>query len=325
MRFASLVQCAGYSIIVSLTNVSKTLAENQPPFMRLIHITDPHLSSLDDQAFTRLHGKRRSGYLSWHRNRRHEHRPEILEQLTDVVVAHAPDQVLVTGDLVHIGLESEMREAAQWLRRLGPPENVFLVPGNHDNYAADSLQAMREHWADYLPAGDPQDGDYTSGYPVVRRYNGVALVGVNTSCVTRAFSAAGELGCEQRQRLALALDENTVSGGFTCLLIHHPPFPGMTRKRKALRDAPQLLELAGQQPPDLVLYGHIHINREELQLGIHSFCTASASSVHEASFRIIDLERDDEGWQCQVRLMKLDRDSSRPAAFSLAAESCWRT
>ena len=47
--------------------------------------------------------------------------------------------MLVTGDLVHIGLEQEMSEAAQWLRSLGPPEKVILVPGNHDNYAADSL------------------------------------------------------------------------------------------------------------------------------------------------------------------------------------------
>jgi 3',5'-cyclic AMP phosphodiesterase CpdA len=325
MRFASLVQYAGHSIIVSLANVSKTLEEKLFALMRLIHITDPHLSSLEDQTFARLHGKQRSGYLSWLRNRRHVHRPEILEQLTAVVGTYAPDQVLVTGDLIHIGLESEMREAAQWLHRLGPPDKVFLVPGNHDNYTADSLQTMRRHWADYLPADELPGGDYVSGYPVVRQCDGVTLVGVNTACVTRIFSAAGELGDEQRQRLALALDNNSGSDAFTCLLIHHPPFPGMTKRRKALRDATELLELASQQPPDLVLYGHIHVNREDLQRGIHSFCTASASSVHDASFRVIDLEKQDQGWHCRVQLMTLEREHDQPAAFRLAAESAWRT
>ena len=82
--------------------------------MRLIHITDPHLSSLDGLSFMGLRGKRRSGYLSWYRKRRHVYRPGILDQLTKAVNSHQPDLVLLTGDLIHIGLESEMIEAAAW-------------------------------------------------------------------------------------------------------------------------------------------------------------------------------------------------------------------
>jgi 3',5'-cyclic AMP phosphodiesterase CpdA len=292
--------------------------------MRLIHLTDPHLSSLDSQSFNSLQGKRRSGYLSWRRKRRHVHRPEILDRLTEEVAAHEPDQILLTGDLVHIGLESEMIEAADWMRRLGPPEKILLVPGNHDNYAANSLPAMYRHWADYLPAEFPQDGDYTTGYPLVRERNGIKLVGVNTACVTRIFSAAGELGGEQRLRLASALEKNPGGDEITCLLIHHPPFPGMTRRRKALRDAAQLLELVGQSPPDLVLYGHIHRNREDQRGPIHSFCTASASSISNASFRIIDLEKEERAWHCRVRLMSLESGSATKAVFRLASESSWR-
>ena len=293
--------------------------------MRLIHLTDPHLSSLDSQSFGNLQGKRRSGYLSWHRNRRHEHRAEILHQLTDEVASHQPDQVLLTGDLIHIGLESEMIEAAAWMRRLGPPEKVMLVPGNHDNYAANSLPAMYRRWTDYLPSGFPPDGDYTSGYPQVRELGGVRLVGVNTACVTRVFSATGELGNEQRQRLAGVLERNTTGDDFSCLLIHHPPFPGMTRSRKALKDAAQLLELVSQFPPDLLLYGHIHRNQETVQGRIHSFCTASASSIVNASFRIIDLAKVHNGWHCRVRLFSLDQGGSSGAVFKLAGESVWQT
>ena len=171
--------------------------------MRLIHITDPHLSSLDSLSFTGLRGKRRSGYLSWRNKRRHVHRPEILEQLTEAVNSHQPDLVLLTGDLIHIGLEREMIEAAAWLRRLGPPEKVMFIPGNHDNYARDSLSAMYQHWGSYLPAGGGLAADYTAGYPVVRKTQDVQLLGVNTSCVTRVFSATGKLGKDQRQRLAV--------------------------------------------------------------------------------------------------------------------------
>ncbi|MFC1719953.1 metallophosphoesterase family protein, partial [Pseudomonadota bacterium] len=138
-------------------------------------------------------------------------------------------------------------------------------------------------------------------------------------------SAAGELGNEQRQRLAGVLAQNATGDEFACLLIHHPPFPGMTRPRKALKDAAQLLELVGQYPPDLVLYGHIHQNRENVQGRIHSFCTASASSIDNASFRIIDLEKEQNGWHCRVRLFSLEGGGSTGAAFTLAGESAWQT
>ena len=72
------------------------------------------------------------------------------------------------------------------------------------------------------------------GYPVVRTIDGVRLIGVNTSCVTRIFSAEGELGKAQLSRLREALgrpvsgpaSESPDHSEFTCLLIHHPPPAG---------------------------------------------------------------------------------------------------
>jgi len=291
--------------------------------MRLIHLTDPHLSSLAQQRFLSLRGKRRSGYLSWYRNRRHVHRPEILEQLTLAVSAESPDQVLLGGDLVHIGLEQEMVEAAQWLRRLGSPEKVMLVPGNHDNYASDSNAAMVRHWGDYLPADARHGNDYAAGYPVARELTNVKLLGVNTSCVTRIFSAAGELGTEQQSRLSRALERDPGDQRFQCLLIHHPPLPGMTKRRKALRDAAQLAGILGRHPPDLVLYGHIHSNREHQFGDARIYCTASASSVGNASYRVFDVEHDELGWTCRMRLMTLDPTSEPGAGFSLSEKAAW--
>ncbi len=292
--------------------------------MRLIHITDPHLSSLDSLGFTSLHGKRRSGYLSWYKKRRHIYRPETLEQLTESVNSHQPDLVLLTGDLVHIGLESEMIEAANWLRRLGPPEKVMFVPGNHDNYARDSLAAMYKHWGSYLPAANGLAADYTAGYPMVRETQDVSLIGVNTSCVTRIFSARGKLGKGQRQRLTGALQKEPGDRRFQCLLIHHPPLPGMTQRRKALRDSGQLEGIIRQHPPDLVLYGHLHNNREHVHGNTRIFCTASAASIRDASYRIFDVNKSESGWQCRMRLMTLENGAGLHGSFSVSSESHWQ-
>ena len=126
--------------------------------MRLIHVTDPHLSSLAQFSFSSARGKRRSGYLSWYRNRRHIHRREILDQLVQAAQADCPDQFLVTGDLVHIGLEDEMIQAGEWLRALGGPERVTLIPGNHDVYAPASQAATydTERFLALLMAGSSE-------------------------------------------------------------------------------------------------------------------------------------------------------------------------
>ncbi len=299
--------------------------------MRLIQLTDPHLSSLESFNFFGVKGKRKSGYLSWYRNRRHIHRPEILEQLTRAVHDESPDRILLTGDLVHLGLEDEIIEAASWLRQLGTPQQVMLVPGNHDNYAVDSLAAMQRYWCDYLPAQDTAATDYTAAYPVEKTVGGLRLLGLNTSCVSRIFSAQGELGKAQLSRLrdALGGPASTRPGQalnrsvFTCLLIHHPPLPGMASKRKALRDAGDLQHIIKEQQPDLVLYGHIHCNRQQQHGEIRSFCTASASSINNASYRVFDVEKMAQGWRCHMRLMSLNKNAGAGASFTVAGELSW--
>lgn len=290
--------------------------------MRLIHITDPHLSNLDDTSFLKLRGKRRSGYLSWYRNRRYEHRREVLDALIDSARQQDPDLLVLTGDLVHIGLDSEIREAAHWLQSLGPPEKVILVPGNHDNYAQDSLDSIYRYWGDYLPerlAGDPS---YTSGYPFVKKSGQVHLTGINSSCITRIFSATGTLGNAQLERLETSLDATQNEQAFSCLLIHHPPVPGIIGRRKALTDDSRLAAVIRRRQPQLVLYGHIHVNREDRLGETRMYCTASASSAETASYRIFDLEPESGAWQCKMRLMTLDGPGGQ---FRLASEACWQS
>jgi len=293
--------------------------------MRLIHLTDPHLSSLGSQRFLQLRGKRRSGYLSWYKNRRHVHLPAILENLAGAIKSEEADQVLLTGDLVHIGLESEIAEAAGWLEQLGPPANLMLIPGNHDNYAGDSLDAMVRHWGDYLPYGNAEgtEAGYTAGYPVLKELEDLRIIGLNSSCTTRIFSAAGQLGAEQQSKLGSMLETGQAEGKFQCVLIHHPPFPQMTKRRKALRDDRQLKKLLTAQPPHLVLYGHLHRDLEHIHGRTHIYCTASASSTEGASYRVFDIEKSGRGWNCEMRLMCLPAGSKPSASLVITARSSW--
>ena len=72
-----------------------------------------------------LFNKRALGYLSWRRKRRFEHRREVLEALQRDLRTVALDQLLVTGDLTHIGLpRSSSRPATgcnSWATRTSRP------------------------------------------------------------------------------------------------------------------------------------------------------------------------------------------------------------
>jgi len=295
--------------------------------MRLVHLTDPHLSSLDNVGFSSLLGKRLSGYLSWRKNRSKHYLPAVLERLETAVLAENPDQVLLTGDLVQIGLESEIRRAADWLAAFSPPENVMLVPGNHDVYAGGSDAMVSRYWADYLfqTTAPAADGELTDRFPVVRRLGKIDLIGLSTACVTPVFMATGSLGREQLDRLETLLQKSAAEGQWVVLLIHHPPLPGLCSLRKALTDDSELEAVLKRHPPVLVFYGHLHLNRE-MQLGeTRIYCTAAASSVSDASYRVIDIGECNDGLSFHMRLKTLDLVNGGEPAFVTVDEQSWES
>ena len=166
--------------------------------MRLIHLTDPHLSKLDGERFLTLKGKRRSGYLSWLKNRRKKYLPAVLERLVNAVKAENADQILLTGDLIQIGLKTEIEQASGWLATLAPAGQLMLVPGNHDVYAKDSADAVYQAWSEYLFYGEQAgSAPVADEFPVLGRLGKLSLIGVSTACVTPVFMASGKLGDKQ--------------------------------------------------------------------------------------------------------------------------------
>ncbi|MEJ2202418.1 MAG: metallophosphoesterase [Desulfuromonadaceae bacterium] len=124
----------------------------------LAHFSDPHLSSLAAVSPRDLLCKRLLGYLSWWRKRRRIHRREILDALLRDLRQVAPDHLAITGDLTHIALPDEFRQVARWLERVGPPQEVTVVPGNHDAYVAVPWRDGQARWAPYLAADGTDEG-----------------------------------------------------------------------------------------------------------------------------------------------------------------------
>ena len=294
--------------------------------MRLVHLTDPHLSTLDGEKLLSLRGKRWSGYLSWRKNRRNHFLPAVLNNLVDAVRAENADQILLTGDLVHIGLGSEITQAAEWLTTLGSAGKVMLVPGNHDTYGKGSAEAVFQSWSDYLfqtvHGSEPEQP--AGQFPVVRKLGKLSLIGVSTGCVTPVFMATGKLGNEQLERLSELLQQAASEGQMVALLIHHPPLPGMTIWRKALVDAAALEAVLKQYPPSLIFYGHLHYNRDQQWGDSRIYCTASASSVSDASYRVIDIDDGDNYRSFRMNLKSLSIESGAKPAFVTIDEQSWQ-
>jgi 3',5'-cyclic AMP phosphodiesterase CpdA len=308
--------------------------------MRLVHLTDPHLTSLSERQLPVIRGKRRLGYWSWKRNRQFRHRPELLERITAAVLEEEAAQILISGDLTQVGLPEEIAAARGWLESLGPPARVALVPGNHDVYRADSWSAVCAQWGEYLSGAEPDEdrtvraaGRSPAGFPWQRRLEGpdggITIIGLCSAYPAPLLLADGRLGRAQLERLNRLLSG---ASGFRCLVLHHPPLPGMAAWRKALRDAGRLRALMLEHGPELVLHGHLHRNRAAPPLGAtRIFATASASSAQAeaaASYRVFDIEPAptaapgqgaQRGWSVVMRLKGLADDGR----VRLLQESAW--
>src|ERR1700759_3658971 len=142
----------------------------------LAHVSDPHLPPLPEPRLAELMGKRVFGYLNWTRNRHRYHRREVLDVLMSDLQAQAPDHIAVTGDLVNLALEAEFAPAKKWLARVGAPERVTAIPGNHDAYVRATRHRFVQAFGEYL-AGDETSGD--GAFPFMRRRGPLALIGLS--------------------------------------------------------------------------------------------------------------------------------------------------
>ena len=280
--------------------------------VRLLHLTDPHLSSLASVSPWTLRGKRTLGFLSWWAKRRHHLNAATLARITQAAGLEGAQLALVTGDLVHIGLPQELQQARVWLDTLAATQPVVLVPGNHDCYHADAALALEQQWSHYL-----RSETNTAAFPRLITCDDVSIIALSSAHPMPWWSAGGRLGPAQLAALERLLVQS--AGSFRCVMLHHAPLVTQAPARKALADAPELTTLLRRAKVELVLHGHLHHNATHvLDERTRIVVTAPASSAvagNPASYRVFDISRAGDQWLVTCTL-KCEQSDGRVAERS---------
>jgi len=287
----------------------------------LAHLSDLHLSSLKGVQPRVLLGKRMLGYASWWLRRRHEHRTEVLDALRADLHAEHPDHIAVTGDLTHLGLPQEFRDASSWLQRLGAPDGITVVPGNHDSYVREPWPETFAQWSAYMLGDDPGAGaGFEGAFPSLRMRSHVALIGLSSAQPSAPFLATGRLGEGQLQRLDRILEQTSGTGLFRIVMLHHPPAAHTVRWRKSLRDGATLRELLKRHGVELVLHGHAHFSAaayldpgpgRNLAIGVPSASAIGTRADRHATYHVYRIARDGGGWRLRVSVRVFSPEKGR--------------
>ena len=283
----------------------------------LAHLSDPHLPMPQARVFDLL-GKRATGYYNWWRNRVQLHRPEALAGIVADIKAQEPDHIALTGDLVNISLPDEFARASKWLATLGTPEEVTVIPGNHDVYVATLWREGLGRWGAYMASdGQPPAPDFNV-FPTLRRRGPVALVGLNSGLPKPPLLATGTLGDAQIAVAEKLLAELGREGSCRVVMIHHPPLTTESRFKR-LTDAAAFQAMIRRVGCEIVLHGHNH--RSEVArimgpqgaipvVGVTSASAAADSKYGRARYHLIGIERETAGWRIAIDIRALRADGT---------------
>lgn len=238
--------------------------------LTIAHLSDVHLAPITGLGLRHANIKRALGFANWLRKRHKIHLRATVDALVADLDGQKVDHIIVSGDLTNLGLPGEHEAALTWLKALGAPDRVSVVPGNHDIYCRLWRDPGVERWRAYMTsdaAGASRVENAVGGFPYVRMVGGLAIVGVNSAVPTRPFMAIGEIGERQLAALAATLAKLGAEGLRRLVVVHHPPLPGQADARRGLVDAARLEATLIAHGADLVLHGHNHLDMHAVRNG----------------------------------------------------------
>lgn len=275
----------------------------------LAHLSDPHLAPQPKPRWTELFNKRVTGFINWQRKRRFIHDAGVLAKIVADLKAQQPDHIACTGDLANIALPEEFRRAHAWLEQLGSPQNVSLVPGNHDAYVRGALANAKREWGAYMR------GDDDGSFPYLRRRGPLALIGLSTAVPTAPGLASGGLGTKQLAALAKLLGDLKDGGLFRVVLIHHPPV-SKAGWHKLLIDAAALKRVIAAHGTELLLHGHDHLAMLNWlegpdahcvpAVGVPSASAAPGTTKNAAGYNLYAIDGATGAWRCDMIARGID-------------------
>lgn len=276
--------------------------------MRIAHLSDLHVLALDGITPAQLLTKRLTGYANLKLKRSHKHRPGHLSLVARAVKDYSIDHVVITGDLTNLALEDEFDAVRALLADdlALAPEQVSVVPGNHDLYTrgAERSQRFTRYFAEFVASDLPElAADLRLGpFPYVRLRGPAAIIGLSSAVPRLPLVAAGELGRAQLTALARILEHPEVRRRTPVILVHHPTHQPPSRAKalmEGLRDADALVRVLGPVPRGLVLHGHLHRRiRQPLATsrGVLDVVGATSASLHHedldriAGFNVYEID-----------------------------------
>jgi 3',5'-cyclic AMP phosphodiesterase CpdA len=106
-------------------------------------------------------------------------------------------------------------------------------------------------------------------------------------------------------------------GCYRAVMLHHPPLPGLTRKRKALKDASALQDVLAKRGAELVIHGHNHRGMHNTLdsvdgpipvVGVSSASIKGHGGAESASWNLYQIRRSDGRWVTDVIVRGLDAE-----------------
>ncbi|HKI97366.1 MAG TPA: metallophosphoesterase [bacterium] len=246
------------------------------PFV-LMHISDPHFHRLPRRPGQYL-SKRALGALNLVLRRRRQFPPERARRLVERLQREPWQHLLITGDLTQLGTPEEFalaREALAPLLARGP-DQVTIIPGNHDRYVAEppGQGAFEARFGEFTGRGRLHTRQLTEHW---------WLVTWDSAVPAPWRSAAGRVPPE-----TLAATEAWLAGlptGARVIIANHYPVffppPHHYRASHDLTNQDAVREWLLAHPVRLYLHGHIHQNWVLTMNGRHGPLTVvnSASST----------------------------------------------
>lgn len=292
---------------------------------RLAHISDPHLTNLEDVSWRELCNKRLLGYLSWKLKRRHIHKLEVLNKLIQHISQNNVHHLLISGDLTHIGTAGEYDQASAWLDNLGKPEEITVIPGNHDAYVATSAERSINKWSGYMCSDGKTNLSHDKRFPSLRVRGSTAIIGVSTAIPTAPFLATGKIGQPQLKALGNILKDCEQKKLFRIVALHHGPLRQSNKWRKRLTDAQKFREIIQENGAELILHGHGHHavtdglaipDKSIPVIGVASASALSSEKDRAASYNLYDINKNNEHWVFKSSSYIYSNGSDKPELLS---------
>jgi 3',5'-cyclic AMP phosphodiesterase CpdA len=222
---------------------------------RIAHLSDVHM--LERRANpSHLHNLSLH-FLSFGRMLDPGGRTRKLERALVAAQRSQADHFVVSGDLTEVGAPDQFEAFAEVLDNSGiQPDQITLVPGNHDAYTSG------EAWKQALEGPLRAFASTSSGEPgkIVDRGD-VLFLPVDVTCLQAITRSAGELTGEWGDALERRFADPGLAHKALVVVQHHQPF---AHARSAwqwidgLRGHARLMDLLARYTRVQLLHGHMH-------------------------------------------------------------------